>query len=278
MVEPKIMAPVLEVSNVLRALMQVVRSPWWIQGPRATLAASLCAVCEQQLQEHVVENDVLLPSLPRNGYASHLPSPDRPAFYANSQWVVKVMYIGDVRQPSMSSEEARRAAAASIDACITDVVVARMGWAGRSFGLIVCTHTYICVLRSRLFQVNTLHPDSCARFFCNFCRVSGISHSNPHAGYVGERSDRIHEAFGFARSTIIDSSCPNAEEAELRKYAQAVRDGNYGDASLLRPQARQRSGLCASMDRFTRLWMTPVAGYAVAFTRDTLYKFLDVHE
>lgn len=270
-VEPVLMAPILRVPEVHQALIEVVRSPWWIQGAHPTLEASLCAACGVQLEEYVPVNHILKRHNPRVNHDPSMPHPVGPRFFSNREMFVKVLYIGDVQRPTMTRDDARRAAAASIEACTTDFVVNKMQWQGRSFGLIVGTHSYICVSRSRLEGVNTLQPNMCARFFLQFGLSSGISHNDPHAGNVGRRTaDGELEAFDFERSTLITESHPSPVERDLTAYAQAVRDGNTELSKSLCSNFFQRAGLDDVMNRFTRMWMTPVTGYAAAFTCNLL--------
>jgi hypothetical protein len=267
---PGVMAPILNNRRVHDALMRVIRAPWWIKGTHDTLEGSLCAACQMELLEHVPVKNALQRYIPR--YPCDVCAKVAgPKFYANKVWVVKVLYVGNATEPAaMPSDDAHRAAAASIEACVTDFVLNKMDWAGRSFGLIVGSRSYVCIMRPHLYNVNSLSPVRCGRFFRKFGEDSGISHINPHAGNVGVTADGVHVAFDFKRAALIDASRPNAGEDELIAYARAVREDDTTESARLFDILRFRSGLQDLMSHFTRIWTQPVNGYAAAFTRDML--------
>jgi hypothetical protein len=83
-----------------------------------------------ELLEHVPVNNTLQRYIPRTPCEVDA-NVAVPKFYANKGWVVKVLYVGNVTEPStMPIDDAHRAAAASIEACATDFVLNKMEWAG----------------------------------------------------------------------------------------------------------------------------------------------------
>ncbi len=140
--------------------------------------------------------------------------------------MVKVYYVGKCFE-QLTDRDLHRAAAASIDTCVTDLVTKKMKWPGRSFGLLCSGRAYVCIERPRL-RMDSATPSECGRFFNQFGLDSGISHNDEHAGNFGVLTTTgqtdVTIAFDFERSTVIHDEHPRASEQELTAYADAVQN------------------------------------------------------